>query len=69
MPDITIYKKIIEYLSDLIIANEDIPGFKLPSERSLADKFNASRRPIRFAYSKLIERGHVEKNTWQGSFC
>lgn len=68
MPDTTIYKKIMEYLSSLIMANEDIPGFKLPSERSLADKFKASRRPIRFAYLKLIERGHVEKIHGKGHF-
>lgn len=68
MSDTTIYKKIIEYLLDFIVTNGNMPGYKLPSERNLAEKFKASRRPIRFAYAKLIESGVAEKVHGKGYF-
>ena len=68
MSDSTIYKKITEYLTGLIEMNSHIPDFKLPSERKLVEKFNASRRPVRLAYQKLIERGYVEKIHGKGHF-
>lgn len=68
MSNTTIYKKIINYLLDFIVMNGNIKGIKLPSERILAEKFKASRRPIRFAYSKLIESEIVEKVHGKGYF-
>ena len=68
MSDSTVYKKIIEYLLELIEVNGATPDFKLPSERLLDEKFNTSRRAVRLAYSKLIERGLVQKTHGKGYF-
>ena len=68
MFDSTIYKKISEYLLDLVKVNGAVPGYKLPSERLLAEKFNASRIPVRAAYAKLVERGYVERVHGKGCF-
>ena len=68
MSDSTLYKKIAEYILDIINANGAIPDFKLPSERALAEKFGTSRKPIEFAYSNLIARGYVKKIHGSGYF-
>lgn len=44
------------------------PNYKLPSERMLAVKFNASRRSTRMAYDQLLERGLVHKIHGKGYF-
>lgn len=57
--DSSIYKRIVDYLLEIINRNASIPNYKLPSERMLAANFDASRKPVRHAYEQLIERGYV----------
>lgn len=68
MSENTLYQRAYNFLYELIEKNGNIPTFKLPSERSLAIKFSASRRPIRLAYQKLIEQGYVENIHGKGYF-
>lgn len=68
MLDSTIYKKVENYLMDLISQNADIPNFKLPSERALCQLFHSSRKPIRHAYDRLIARRLVENIHGRGYF-
>lgn len=68
MSDTTLYKKILQELNTIIIENRNIRGYKLPSERALATKFQSSRPPIRFAYQQLIEQGLVEVVHGKGYF-
>lgn len=64
----TVYKKIENYLLEIITQNAGTPDFKLPSERALSITFNASRKPIRHAYSNLIEKGYVVNIHGKGYF-
>lgn len=68
MANSTVYQKIVDYLLELIQSGETAPNAKLPSERELAQKFKASRIPIRTAYEKLVESGYVEKVHGKGHF-
>lgn len=64
----TAYGKIIEYLTETIEQNCDNPDFILPSEVSLALKFNVSRKPVRDAYLNLINRGYIKSRQGKGYF-
>lgn len=66
--DSSIYKKIIDYLLEIISRNASIPNYKLPSERMLSANFDASRKPVRHAYEELIERGYVTNIHGRGYF-
>lgn len=68
MPDSSLYKRVLQELTDIINKNRNVKEYKLPSERMLAIKFNASRPPIRVAYQKLIEDGLVEVVHGKGYF-
>lgn len=68
MSDTSLYKKILRELKSIINENKEINGYKLPSERALATKFNSSRPPIRTAYQKLIEENLVEAVHGKGYF-
>ena len=52
--DSSIYKRIMDYLLEIINRNANIPNYKLPSERMLAANFDSSRKPDRHAYEHLI---------------
>ncbi len=62
------YKQVLEFLKETIAQHENQPNHKLPSERMLAIKFNASRRSVRIAYDKLIEKNLVAKIHGKGYF-
>lgn len=62
------YKIIMNFLMEIIERAEFAPNCKLPSERMLAIKFNASRRSIRLAYDNLIAQGFVSKTHGKGYF-
>ena len=62
------YKQILEFLNETIDQLNNKPNHKLPSERMLAIKFSASRRSIRLAYDKLIEKKLVVKIHGKGHF-
>ena len=64
----SIYKKIIDYLLDIISRNANIPNYKLPSERMLSVTFDASRKPVRYAYNELIKQGYVTNIHGRGYF-
>lgn len=66
--DSTIYKKVESYLMDIITQNSNIPDYKLPSERALSISFNTSRKPIRHAYERLIQKGYVINIHGRGYF-
>lgn len=62
------YKIIMNFLMEIIEQTNFVPNYKLPSERMLAIKFNASRRSIRLAYDNLIAQGFVSKTHGKGYF-
>ena len=68
MPQMKLCDQIRQELLDIINANRNIKGYKLPSERMLSIKFNASRPSIRVAYQKLIKQGYVEVVHGKGYF-
>ena len=66
--DSTVYKKIESYLMEIIAQNANIPEYKLPSERALSLAFDASRKPVRRAYDRLIQKGYVTNIHGKGYF-
>ncbi|GAA1411775.1 GntR family transcriptional regulator [Catellatospora coxensis] len=55
-------------LRDAIQRGEFSPGERLPAERDLADKFNASRTTVRLALSALKSQGLVGSGQGQGTY-
>ena len=68
MTKMKLNEQIQEELLDIIKKNSNNKNYKLPSERLLATKFNASRPTIRAAYQKLIQQGYVEGVHGKGYF-
>lgn len=68
MPSNKLYEQVLQELLDIIQENRNIKNYKLPSERMLSIKFNASRPSIRVAYEKLIKQGYVEAIHGKGYF-
>jgi DNA-binding GntR family transcriptional regulator len=60
--------QIRQEILDIIKTNRNIKDYKLPSERMLSIKFNASRPTVRVAYQKLIKQGYVECIHGKGYF-
>lgn len=59
---------IVKRLEELIIDGSLQPGEKIPSERQLCTKFNASRPLIREAMKELRGRGVINTQHGKGSF-
>ena len=62
------YKQVVNFLIETIQQTGYTPNYRLPSERMLSAKFQASRRSIRLAYDKLIEQGYIVKIHGKGYF-
>ncbi len=59
---------IVHRLEELILDGTLKPGDRLPSERQLSDRLNASRPLIREAMKELRGRGVIETQHGRGSF-
>lgn len=68
MAKMKLNEQIQQELLGIIKKNGNIKNYKLPSERLLATKFNASRPTIRAAYQNLIKQGYVEGIQGKGYF-
>ena len=68
MSGIKLNDQIRQELLEIIKTNKHIKEYKLPSERMLSIKFNASRPSVRSAYQKLIKQGYVEVVHGKGYF-
>jgi len=68
MANLFIYEQIKEYLTELIVSNQDNPKYQLPSEKQVAQKFNASRVSVRKAFSLLEEDGSIYRIKGKGTF-
>jgi len=64
----SIEKEIISKIRDLINSKHLEPGDKLPSERSLSEKFNVSRGNVRKAIQKLDFFGILNSIPQSGTF-
>jgi DNA-binding LacI/PurR family transcriptional regulator len=62
------YRKIEEYLINLIRNNRLKPGDKLPTEFELMSKFNVSRETVRKAIRRLVVEGLVYRKPGVGTF-
>lgn len=60
--------QIVAAVEDEIVSGTWPPGFRLPSERKLADQVAVSRPVIREALRVLAERGLIEVSAGRGSF-
>ena len=68
MSGMKLHDQIRQELLEIIKANRHIKDYKLPSERMLSIKFNASRPSVRVAYQKLIKQGYVKAIHGKGYF-
>ena len=56
---------IVAIIEGRIKSGEYAPGARLPTERDIAEEFGVSRRFIRVAYSRLIDKGLMEKSHYR----
>ncbi|MDG4783925.1 GntR family transcriptional regulator [Micromonospora sp. WMMD961] len=72
MPDTAagepIHVALANTLRDAIQRGEFSPGERLPAERELADRFNASRTTVRLALSALKSQGLIGSGQGQGTY-
>lgn len=68
MSQIKLNEQIRQELLNIIKTNRGIKDYKLPSERMLSLKFNASRPSVRSAYQALIKQGYVDVIHGKGYF-
>ncbi|MGN1057523.1 MAG: FadR/GntR family transcriptional regulator [Comamonas sp.] len=59
---------LFEYVRQAIETGSMSRGFKLPAERSLAEKFQVSRGSVRKAIMKLRDSGYVEQKVGSGTY-
>lgn len=64
----TLTDRVVAALVDLINGEDFPPGFRLPSEMSMASRFGVSRTVIREAISRLKSEGLVESRQGSGVF-
>src|SRR5450830_193167 len=62
------YQRLAEQIADLILQGEFRVGERLPSERSLADRFEISRTSVREAIIALEVQGLVEVRGGSGIY-
>ncbi len=63
-----LYLQMRNYLLELIAQHKNTPGYILPSENQLAQKFNASRISAKHAYDTLEEEHLVIRQRGRGTF-
>ena len=63
------YVQIEEDLKKLIFSDKIQPGDKLPSENTLAEKYQVSRQTVRKALNELIHEGYIYAEHGRGTFC
>lgn len=63
-----IYQLIVEQIQEMILSGQLKAGDKLPSERTMAETFQASRASIREAVRSLEILGIIETRQGEGSF-
>ncbi|MCB4771586.1 GntR family transcriptional regulator [Ancylobacter sp. Lp-2] len=59
---------IYRSLKDRIVGGGFPPGTRLPTERALAERFNAARNTVRKTMNRLVSEGLVIRHVGRGSF-
>jgi GntR family transcriptional regulator len=67
-PPIPRYREVADALEQLIASGEMAPGGRVPSERSIAERFGLSRMTARQAVELLVRRGVVYRRPGSGTY-
>jgi DNA-binding GntR family transcriptional regulator len=67
-PPSYLYVKVADHLAARISASELAPGYRLPSERELADTYQVAVGTVRQALDELRRRGLVATLPAKGTF-
>ena len=59
---------IYRSLKDRIVGGGFPPGTRLPTERALAERYNAARNTVRKTMNRLVDEGLVVRHVGRGSF-
>ena len=62
-----VYERIAEQIEQLILNGELRSGDRLPTERELAEQFQASRTAVREAMKTLAQKGLVNMRPGRGT--
>ncbi len=62
-----VYEQIVEQIEKLILSGELQSGDRLPTERELAEQFQASRTAVREAMKTLAQKGLVDMRPGRGT--
>ncbi len=65
---VPLYVQLREQISELIESRLWREGFKLPTERRLAEVLGVSRNTVSLAYNDLVDRGLIESHQGRGTF-
>jgi GntR family transcriptional regulator len=63
-----LYYQVYSIIADAISSGQLKPGDRVPTERSLCQRFSVSRATVRRAYRRLAEEGVVTATVGRGSF-
>lgn len=63
-----LYQQIYSIISDAITSGQLKPGDRLPTERSLCERFGVARATARRALRRLAEEGVIDATVGRGSF-
>ncbi len=60
--------QVVRYFDTILASGQISPGFRLPSERSIAATLKVSRNTVTAAYNELEQRGLIRRIRGTGSF-
>jgi DNA-binding GntR family transcriptional regulator len=63
-----LYYQVYSIIADAISSGQLKPGDRVPTERSLCERFSVSRATVRRAFRRLAEEGVVTATVGRGSF-
>ncbi|WP_099159613.1 GntR family transcriptional regulator [Virgibacillus ndiopensis] len=63
-----LYHQIKDYLEDKITKGEWEPGYRLPTEKELANQFNVSNITVKRAILELVNEGILYRKSGKGTF-
>lgn len=64
----TLHRRILDEIEQRIVSGEWPPGFRLPFEMDLAERFACSRMTVNKAMTQLAKAGLIERHRKAGSF-
>ncbi len=66
--EMPIYEQIVEHIRDQVAGGDILPGYRIPSQRELAEKFQVNRSTVNTAIDELVSLGILKTEVGRGTF-